>query len=59
MSDASLYNMDCMEFVKTLAEGTIDAVVTDPPYGTNDGKGKVMGDAKAHGELVVCLRLMK
>ena len=26
---------DCMEVIKTLESGTIDAIVTDPPYGMN------------------------
>lgn len=28
-----LFQGDCLEFMKTLAPGTVDAVVTDPPYG--------------------------
>lgn len=29
-----LYHGDCLEFMRTLPAGSVDAVVTDPPYGT-------------------------
>ena len=29
----NLYNMDCMEFMATQPDNSIDAVITDPPYG--------------------------
>lgn len=35
---------DCLELLKTLPSGSVDAVVTDPPYGINtksDGNGKL------------------
>ena len=28
-----IYNMDCLEFMKTLPDKCIDLVLTDPPYG--------------------------
>jgi site-specific DNA-methyltransferase (adenine-specific) len=28
-----IYNQDCIEFMKTLPDNSIDCVVTDPPYG--------------------------
>lgn len=31
--DVTLYRGDCLEVLPTLAAGSIDAVVTDPPYG--------------------------
>ncbi len=31
--DVSLYRGDCLEVLPTLATGSVDAVVTDPPYG--------------------------
>ena len=31
--DVTLYHGDCLEILPTLAEGSVDAVVTDPPYG--------------------------
>ena len=30
-----LYHGDCLEFMRTLPAGSVDAVVTDPPYGIN------------------------
>jgi site-specific DNA-methyltransferase (adenine-specific) len=33
VSDVRLYLGDCLEVFKTLADGSVDAVVTDPPYG--------------------------
>ena len=33
MSDVVLHLGDCLEFMRTLPDGAVDAVVTDPPYG--------------------------
>lgn len=35
MPDVKLYQGDCLEILKTLPDGCVDAVVTDPPYGIN------------------------
>ena len=37
MDDAgvTLYLGDCLEFMRTLPDGAVDAVVTDPPYGVS------------------------
>ena len=32
-----LYHGDCLEFMRTLPAGSVDAVVTDPPYGIDIG----------------------
>lgn len=40
-----LYNRDCMEVLPHL--GTVDAVVTDPPYGVN--LGETAGEGGSHG----------
>lgn len=43
MGDIRLILGDCLEVLPTLAPGSIDAVVTDPPYGTRverDGYGR-------------------
>jgi len=29
---------DCMERMKEIADGSVDMVMTDPPYGTTDCK---------------------
>jgi site-specific DNA-methyltransferase (adenine-specific) len=31
--DVTLYHGDCLEILPTLSDGSVDAVVTDPPYG--------------------------
>jgi site-specific DNA-methyltransferase (adenine-specific) len=41
-----LYYGDCMGILPTLKAESIDAVITDPPYGTNDGMGKVIRRGK-------------
>ena len=33
MSEVQLYLGDCLDFMRTLPVGSVDAVVTDPPYG--------------------------
>jgi len=33
MVDIKLYNGDCMEKLKELADNSVDSIVTDPPYG--------------------------
>ena len=30
----SLYNGDCLEVMKNIESGSVDAIITDPPYGT-------------------------
>ena len=35
MSKITLHQGDCLGYLKTLAPGSVDAVVTDPPYGMN------------------------
>ncbi len=37
----TIYHGDCLEILPQLEAGSINAVVTDPPYGLNDGTGKV------------------
>jgi len=40
----TVHTGDCLEFLRTLPSGSVDAVVTDPPYGINtksDGMGKL------------------
>lgn len=43
MSQIQLYNQDCIEGMKTLADNSIDLIVTDPPYdiGSISGGGSV------------------
>ena len=42
-----LYNMDCLEGMKLLGDGSIDLIVTDPPYktttrGSSGGTGGIL-----------------
>lgn len=32
-SNITIHNGDCLEFIKTMGAGTVDIVLTDPPYG--------------------------
>jgi len=34
MSNFDLYQGDCLEIMKTIPDGSVDMVLTDPPYGT-------------------------
>lgn len=36
MSDVVLHLGDCLSFMRTLEDGAVDAVVTDPPYGIGE-----------------------
>ncbi len=43
MADFTLYNADCLDVLKTLGDGSVDAVVTDPPYGIGYSHGAKSG----------------
>ncbi len=32
----TIYNMDCIEGMKLIPDGSIDAIITDPPYQKKD-----------------------
>ncbi len=34
----NIYQGDCFELIKGIPDGTVDCVITDPPYGTTDNK---------------------
>ena len=38
MTDRLLKQGDCLEVMRGFKSNSIDAIVTDPPYGLNDGK---------------------
>lgn len=49
---SSLYNMDCMEFLRSCSDKSFDLAIVDPPYGINigenkSGMGRRKGDRKA------------
>ncbi len=35
LGDCTLYLGDCLEVMKQLPDKSVDAVITDPPYGMN------------------------
>lgn len=54
MADVQLIHGDCLDVLKTLDAGSIDAVVTDPPYGINfingGGRSQKAGWRDARGD---------
>lgn len=38
MKDVELWQGDCLELMKDIPDGSVDLVLTDPPYGTTDCK---------------------
>lgn len=34
-----IYNVDCIEYMKTLPDASVDMIITDPPYGINFNDG--------------------
>jgi site-specific DNA-methyltransferase (adenine-specific) len=65
---ALLMKGDCLEVMATLPDGSIDAIITDPPYGTIKGMGLGSWDDKTtgwdevipHGEMMKqCARLLR
>ena len=49
--DVQLYLGDCLEILPTLAAGSVDAVVTDPPYDESTHKGARYGFRKTTSEI--------
>ena len=47
MPISEVYNIDCMEYMKTVADGYFDIAIVDPPYGldkkSTQGSGKLKG----------------
>ena len=37
MPDIKIYNKDCLEFMKEIPDGSVDLIVTDPPYDIHVG----------------------
>lgn len=48
MSEVQLYQGDCLEFMKSMPDKSVDAVITDPPYGIGYAANPIMGKNK-HG----------
>ena len=37
MSDIKIFNQDCLEYMKTIKDKSVDLIVTDPPYDLHVG----------------------
>ena len=46
---SEVYNMDCMEYMKTIPDKFFDIAIVDPPYGINAPK-MVMGGGYSDGK---------
>ena len=42
MADWIVHNVDCLDFLRTLPSGSVDCIVTDPPYGHNNNNGDLI-----------------
>lgn len=42
-----VYNIDCMEYMRTQPDKAFDLAIVDPPYGINCAGGQIGGDNKA------------
>lgn len=52
MTNWQVIQGDCLEVLRTLPDGSVDAVVTDPPYGVNLGKHGAAKDRRTNRVLV-------
>ena len=53
MTDSiKLYNIDCMEYMKSIPDKYFDLAVVDPPYGIGEdgGKARTRGSKRTNGE---------
>jgi DNA modification methylase len=59
IGDATLYCGDCVEVLRTLPESSVDAVVTDPPYGLSFMGKRWDYDVPSVEIWAECLRVLK
>jgi len=52
VSDIQLHLGDCLEVMKGIPDGSVDAVITDPPYGNNTEYGEYVDTKENLRELV-------
>lgn len=52
MTTARIHKGDCLPFMRTLVDASIDCIVSDPPYGTNF-KTDIYSDAKGEVEELI------
>ena len=57
MSDVKLYLGDCLEYMRGMADKSVDCVITDPPYGV--GIADWDGDMPSQDFLDECLRVAR
>lgn len=51
MPESIVYNMDCMEYMRTLPDKAFDLAVVDPPYGINRFKNGETSRLRKYGKL--------
>jgi DNA modification methylase len=54
MSTYTLHLGDCLAYMQTMDAGSVDAVVTDPPYGINHRRGNTARRGHGIGKHVEC-----
>jgi site-specific DNA-methyltransferase (adenine-specific) len=59
MPSFSLHNADCLDFLKTVDDCSIDSIVTDPPYGISFMGKKWDYDVPSVDIWAECLRVLK
>lgn len=52
MSKVELFQGDCLDLMKDIPDGSVDCIITDPPYGTTDCKWDKVPDLKLFFEHV-------
>lgn len=50
MSESIVYNIDCMEYMRTLPDKAFDLAIVDPPYGIDAAKMSMGNNANLHGK---------
>ena len=53
MKKFELWHGDCLELMKNIPDGSVDLVLTDPPYGTMAGE-KRSGRLREHNRVDDC-----
>lgn len=49
MPKSEVYNIDCLEYMRTLPDNAFDLAIADPPYGINADKNQAERAGKQHG----------
>lgn len=59
MSEANIHHGDCLEVLRAMPDGSVDAIVTDPPYGLSFMGKKWDYDVPSVEIWAECLRVLK